>query len=69
MAKSIMAIGRITGSNREIRVEIAPSIAKRALASAKWFGTHDAENGQPCRPEKYFAVPEMRAAYIEGWNS
>ncbi len=66
-AKNIFAVGRISKGHLEIQV--ASSLENRAIASARWFGQHDAENGQPCTPAKYFSQAAMQAAYAAGYES
>lgn len=65
--RNIFAVGRISKGN--IKIHVAPSIQKRAIAAARWFGQQDALNGQWCSPSRYFADPEMQDAYREGYES
>ncbi len=63
--KNIFAIGRI--SKGTVEIQVAPTLENRAIASARWFGALDAENGASCLPTKYFSQPEMIASYCAGY--
>lgn len=48
----------------------APAImSDSALATAHWFGEFDAQHGQSCVPEWYFARMDMKVAYCQGYQS